>query len=198
MDMLRDHKNNMQMTNRERKDLTIDVETVNKKEIPKYWDRDYINEKLEPIENYTHKMLLSFLWYSGVRITEAVSLKKNKIDFKNHVMTLRWLKSRKYKERNVPLHPHLRDMLQLYTSPMKSDSRVFPITRQRAWQLVKKYMNGNPHMFRHSFAVNWLRSEGDIVVLHLILGHSKIQTTMEYLKIVPMDQGKELIKIQFR
>jgi hypothetical protein len=27
--------------------------------------------------------------------------------------------------------------------------------------------------------------------------HAKIQTTMEYLKIVPTDQGKELLKIQF-
>jgi len=196
--MGKNHKNMLKLSNRERKDLTIDVESVNKKEIPKYWERDYINEKIEEIENYNHKMLLIFLWYSGVRITEAVSLRKNKIDFKNHIMTLRWLKSRKYKERNCPIQAHLRDMLQLYTSPMKSDALVFPITRQRAWQLCQKYMGGKPHMFRHSFAVNWLRCKGDIIVLHRILGHSKVQTTMEYLKIVPEDQGRELMKIQFR
>lgn len=57
--------------------------------------------------------------------------------------------------------------------------------------------NGHPHQFRHSFAVNWLRNNGDIIILHRILGHTKIQTTMEYLKIVPTDQGKELLKINF-
>jgi len=50
---------------------------------------------------------------------------------------------------------------------------------------------------RHSFAVNWLRCGGEIDVLHRILGHSKIQTTMEYLKIVPRDQGKALMGIDF-
>lgn len=71
------------------------------------------------------------------------------------------------------------------------------MTRQRAWQLTQKYLGGHPHQLRHSFAVNWLRSGGEIVVLHRMLGHSKVQTTMEYLKIVPTDQGKELLKIQF-
>jgi len=58
-------------------------------------------------------------------------------------------------------------------------------------------MNGHPHQFRHSFAVNWLRCGGELVVLSRMLGHSNIQSTMEYLKIVPLDVGKELLKIQF-
>jgi integrase len=178
------------------RDLTNHIHKV-KADIPKYWDRDYIVSKISGINNHTHKMLLDFLWRSGVRITEAVNLTKGSLDFENYVMTVRWLKSRKYKYRNVPLHPNLKNLLQLYTAPMKSDDLVFPITRQRAWQLTKKYLGGHPHQLRHSFAVNWLRCGGDIVILHRVMGHSKIQTTMEYLKIVPIDQGKELLKIQF-
>jgi len=179
-----------------KQDLTKTTEKV-KKDFPKYWKRELINSKLELIKNPQHQMLLRFLWMSGVRITEAVSLRKQDIDFQSYVMTCRWLKSRKYKFRNVPLHPHLKPLLQLYTSTLKAEDRVFPITRQRAWQLTKKYLDGHPHQLRHSFAVNWLRSDGDLIILHRILGHSKIQTTMEYLKIVPIDQGKELLKIQF-
>ncbi len=179
-----------------KQDLTKTTEKV-KKDFPKYWKRELINSKLELIKNPQHQMLLRFLWMSGVRITEAVSLRKQDIDFQSYVMTCRWLKSRKYKFRNVPLHPHLKPLLQLYTSTLKAEDRIFPITRQRAWQLTKKYLDGHPHQLRHSFAVNWLRSDGDLIILHRILGHSKIQTTMEYLKIVPIDQGKELLKIQF-
>ena len=178
-------------------DLTNRAESV-KLDLPKYWGKDYINQRIEQVSNHQYKMLLVFLWYSGVRITEAVSLRKTDIDFDNCVMNLRWLKSRKYNTRNVPIHPQLRDILQLYVATLKTEDRVFPITRQRAWQITKRYLNGHPHQLRHSFAVNWLRCGGDIVVLHRILGHSKIQTTMEYLKIVPVDQGRELIKIQFR
>ena len=177
-------------------DLTKSAQSV--KELPKYWDKGYIVEKVEQVQNYQHKMLLLFLWYSGVRITEAVNLQKQDIDFNNYTMKVKWLKSRKYKHRIVPMHPELRNLLQLYVASLKAEDRVFPITRQRAWQLTQQYLNGHPHQLRHSFAVNWLRCNGDIVILHRILGHSKIQTTMEYLKIVPIDQGKELIKISFR
>lgn len=179
-----------------RQDLTNSINNV-KREIPKYWDRDYINSKINDIQNHEHKMLIKFLWLSGVRITEAINIRKQDIDFNNYVITLRWLKSRKYYHRVLPMHPILRDLLQLYSAGMKAEDKMFKITRQRAWQLTQKYLGGHPHQLRHSFAVNWLRCGGDIVILHRVLGHSKIQTTMEYLKIVPVDQGKELLKIQF-
>lgn len=168
-----------------------------KLDIPKYWDRDYINTCLNKIKNHNHKMLLVLLWRSGVRISEAINLIKREIDFNNNTMVVKWLKSRKYKHRVVPIHPELRNILEVYTASMKHNEKVFPISRQRAWQITKKYLNGHPHQLRHSFAVNWLRCKGDIVILHKVLGHSKIQTTMEYLKIVPIDQGEELMKITF-
>ena|SRR3990167_6322745 len=169
-----------------------------KRDIPKYWNKDYIIEKIEYIKNYKHKMLIIFLWYSGLRITEAISLKKEDIDLKNYTMKVKWQKNRKYAYRIAPIHPELMRMLEMFTAPLKADSRVFPITRQRAWQITRKCLNGHPHQLRHSFAVNWLRCGGDIITLSKILGHSHIQNTMEYLKIVPIDQGKELMKINFR
>lgn len=178
-------------------DLTNQAQSV-KLDLPKYWDKVYINQRISQCPNQQYKMLLTFLWYSGIRITEAVNLRKQDIDFQKFMMVVKWLKSRKYKQRVVPLHPEIKTLLELYTSPMKADDRVFPITRQRAWQITRQYLNGHPHQLRHSFAVNWLLCGGDIVILHRILGHSKIQTTMEYLKIVPIDQGKELMKINFR
>jgi integrase len=178
------------------KELTNSSQYV-KRDFAPYWDRDVLNDMISKVRDHKDRMLIIFLWRSGVRITEAVSLRKCDIDFKNFVMRVRWLKSRKYKERIVPIHPQLKDLLQLYTATLNLEDRVFPITRQRAWQITRKNLDGNPHKLRHSFAVNWLRCDGNIVTLHKILGHSKIQTTMEYLNIVPMDQGKELLKIVF-
>ena len=178
-------------------ELVTPQRVYNKQDLPKYWDKEYINQHIVEIPNHTHKMLITFLWRSGVRITEAVTLTKGMIDLKQHTMQVKWLKSRRYNYRIVPLHPTLKDLLEIFTATMKHDQRVFPITRQRAWQITKKYLNGHPHQLRHSFAVNWLRCGGEIDVLHRILGHSKIQTTMEYLKIVPRDQGKALMGIDF-
>lgn len=179
-----------------RQDLTISSQSVKTDLIP-YWDRQELNHMIDNINNHEHQMLIKFLWMSGVRVTEAVSLRKQDINFEHYTITVRWLKSRKYKQRVVPLHPILRDLLKLYTATMKTEDRVFPLSRQRAWQICQKHLGGKTHKLRHSFAVNWLRCNGDLTTLHRVLGHSKIQTTMEYLKIVPIDQGKELIKIQF-
>jgi integrase/recombinase XerD len=180
------------------KRLSNRVESA-KQDIRQYWDKEYINQKLSDITDHRDRILLTTLWLSGLRISEIVSLKKCNIDFKNYTMRVKWLKSRKYNERIVPIHPKLRDLLWVYTAPMNLDDRVFPVTRQRVDKIIKTCFDkqGYAHKFRHSFAVNWLRNNGDIVSLHRMLGHSKIQTTMEYLKIVPIDIGKELIKINF-
>ena len=181
---------------RDNQDLTKAIRNE-KQEYAKYWDRSYINEKIALVKDFKKQMFLRFLWYSGVRVSEAVGLRKCDIKFEYYTMEIRWLKSRKYKTRIVPLHPRLKDMLFIFTAGMKYDELVFPFSRQRAWQVTTKYMGGSPHRLRHSFAVNWLRCGGDIVTLHRMLGHSKLQVTMEYLKIVPQDQGKELLKINF-
>ena len=168
-----------------------------KGEAPKYWDREYVNHKILSVANHQHKMLLQFLWMSGVRITEAIRLRKQDLDFHNSTMSVLQQNSDRYTRRMVPLHHQLRDLLALYTAAMGRDEKVFPITRQRAWQLTQKYLGGNPRQLRHSFAVNWLRSNGDRVVLHRILGHSTMQTMVDYSKIIPTDEGKELLKIRF-
>ncbi len=179
-----------------RQDLTKSEQKV-KSEFARYWEKEYINQRLSSIEDGSHKMLFTTLWYTGLRVSEVLALKKKDIDFSNYTLEALWQKNRKYKYRIVPMHPIIKNMLEIYCGNLKAEARLFPITRQRAWQLCRRYFDGNPHMFRHSFAVNWLRGEGDIVILHKVLGHSRIQTTLEYLKIVPIDQGKELIKITF-
>jgi len=178
------------------KNLTNTQQFV-RKDLPKYWEKQFINETLNNIKDHNNSMLCRFLWMTGVRITEAISVKKKDIDFRHYAITIRWLKSRKYNERNIPIHPNLRNILQIYTAAMNLEDKLFPISRQRAWQIIQKEFNGHPHQFRHSFAVNWLRCGGNIVDLHTILGHSRIQTTLEYTKLVPTDLGKELQKISF-
>jgi len=189
----------------EKKDIIKSTQREKTDNLPKYWDKEYINQQLSGIKNHTkkhtkahqHKMLLQFLWLTGVRVTEAISVTKQDLNFDNYTITIKWLKNRKYLTRNIPMHPRLNDMLQIYTATMKAEDRIFPITKQRVGQITREIMKGNPHKFRHSFAVNWLKQGGNIVMLSRMLGHSNVNTTMIYLRIVPSDIGKELIKINF-
>ena len=178
-------------------DLTNSYQSVNKKDLPKYIDAEVIKERLEQVTNNNDRMLIIFLWMTGCRISEALGVLKKDIDLQNNTIQLRWLKSRKYNYRNIPMHPQLKQLLSFYLAPIKADDRVFPFTRQRAFQITQKWLGASPHKLRHSFAVHYLRSGGELFDLHLLLGHSKIQTTMEYTKIVPKDLAKELNKIEF-
>lgn len=163
----------------------------------KYWMPDYINERLELIDNHMHKMLFFTMWRTGLRVSEIIELEKQDLNFKEYLISAKWLKSRKYKRRILPMHPELRLVLQTYTATMNVTDKLFPMARQWVYVLCERFFDGNPHMFRHSFAVNWLRNKGDIYLLKKMLGHSSIRTTEQYLDIVPQDVGAELLKVNF-
>lgn len=179
------------------KNLTIRIKDVKRQEMRKYLSKEEIQERLGGIIDYQDKFFCTFLWMSGIRVSEAVNIRKKDINTKERVMVVKWLKSRKYFERVVPLHPQLAQMLDLYTGGMNLDDRVFPFSRQNAFYITKKHLGVSPHKLRHSFAVNWLREGGDIAYLSRALGHRFLNTTGEYLKIVPSDVAKELDKIKF-
>jgi site-specific recombinase XerD len=185
-----------------RQDLTFPQEKV-KTEFPKYWDKEYVNEQIDKISNIGHKVFFSTLWMTGARVSEACGsegFRKKDLDFNRYFLQIRWLKNRKYLFRVIPMYPALRDILQVYTAPMKSEDIVFPFSRQRAYQLSVKHFgeDAHPHRFRHSFAMNFMRQGGQIDVLCDLLGHDDVRTTMIYRRMCPMDLGKELIKINFR
>lgn len=181
----------------ESKNLTFSKQMQPKRDHAKYWEPEYINKKINDCPSLKKKMYCRFLWLSGVRVTESVNLKKKDIDFKNDVMTVKWLKSRKYKYRVVPMNYQLKILLEHYTAGLNQEEIVFDFSRQYAFKIVKEVLGGHPHQLRHSFAVNCLRQGMDVVILSQLLGHKNLNTTREYLKIVPSDQGKELQKISF-
>jgi len=178
------------------KNLTIKRGIV-KQERRKYLSKEEMQERLSNISDHNDKFFCTFLWMSGIRVSEAIYIKKKDINFREKFMIVKWLKSRKFFERIVPIHPQLNQMLELYTGGMNLDDRVFPFSRQNAFYITTKWLKVSPHKLRHSFAVNWLREGGDIAYLSKALGHRYINTTGEYLKIVPSDIAKELEKIKF-
>lgn len=184
-------------------DLTINIQNVKKEySFGKYLERDAVNHLLSliPHGSSKHHMFFQFLWRTGVRVTEAINVKKEQINFKDGFIEIRWQKSRKYQKRIIPMHTSLRNALMVYCASLKADQYLFPWTRQNSDVYAKKYGFGHCHVLRHSFAVNFIKQNKNawaLSILQKLLGHSRIQTTMKYLEAVPMDQAQALEEVRF-
>jgi integrase/recombinase XerD len=75
---------------------------------------------------------------------------------------------------------------------------LFPITRQRGWQLIERIGRRagipglHPHSLRHLLATTWAAKGLDVKKLQLMLGHASIATTMEYV-----DSNFEQLKAEY-
>lgn len=184
-----------EITEVEKEKDVIDVDEIQKREEKKYYDINWIKNEIQKIENTRDRTLITTMLYTGIRATEAVNIKKKDIKHKDNMLRISHLKRTKKEERIIPVKPKIITLLRTYTSALNKNDKIFDITRQRVWQITKKHINGNPHMLRHTFAINWLKNDGNIVMLKKYLGHKNLRTTMEYLKVVPVDIQKELEKI---
>ena len=174
--------------------------------IPTYLTKEEVDSLLSviPESNKRDYMLIYFLWTTGSRITEAINVKKGDIDFYYRTVKIQWLKKRKKQERIIPLHQNTAYQLSVYCGNMNQDDKLFPISRNRAFQIIRKYTKKaginkkvGCHTLRHSFSVYFLKQRRNIVALQKLLGHSQITTTMVYLNIVQSDLQQEIDMIEF-
>lgn len=144
-------------------------------------------------------LLFSLLVYCGLRKEELLRLQVRDIDTTKKELTVRAETSKSGTSRVMPLHPqiilHLKDYKTqrskltceyLFVSSRK-DSRL---TSEGLNHLVNKIrdkskVNFHLHQFRHTFAVNFLVQNHNIVKLKQLLGHKSISMTVIYLRCLP-------------
>jgi integrase/recombinase XerD len=145
--------------------------------------------------------LLELLYGSGLRVSEAASLDLANVNLE--VGFVRCL-GKGSKERLVPLGQFTQRALRRYLTDARprlvkkraqaqamfvnrSGTRL---TRQRIWQLVKRYAAKaqvakriGPHTLRHSFATHLLMRGADLRTVQELLGHADIATTQRYTQV---------------
>jgi integrase/recombinase XerD len=146
------------------------------------------------------KAILEILYATGMRVSEAVNLKIDDLNFE--VGFLRCV-GKGNKERVIPIGKKAIGAVSKYIASVRPDllkkktsDRLFisrlgsQISRQSLWKLIKRYAREadikkpmKPHIMRHSFATHLLEHGADLRSVQEMLGHSNIATTQIYTHI---------------
>ena len=137
--------------------------------------------------------LLTLLYGAGLRISEALSLKRGDVPLADSLTIL----GKGRKERVVPVLPLLKEAVEHYAaqipfiespqSPLFLSRRGRPMSAREAQGLMQKLRGrlglaerATPHALRHSFATHLLAHGGDLRSVQELLGHASLSTTQTY------------------
>jgi integrase/recombinase XerC len=142
--------------------------------------------------------VLALLYGSGLRISEALSLKRRDAPVKGRDM-LR-VTGKGSKTRVVPVLPVVREAVEHYLElcPLKLGSddplfvgvrgkqlspRIIQLRMARARVALGLPETATPHALRHSFATHLLGAGADLRAIQELLGHASLSTTQGYTEV---------------
>jgi site-specific recombinase XerD len=186
-------------------DVTLDI-PINKKQIPMYRKKRRLPKILREEElsiffnacdNYMYKTIFMLIYGTGLRISEAATLKVGDIDSMNMRVFVRNGKGekerytvlpkaslemlRKYYKTYRPNHPEGYLFLNGDGDPMKPERlRVHFRRYRKKAKIDEKFI---VHSLRHSFATKLVEEGVPLVQVKELLGHSCIRSTMTYVHI---------------
>lgn len=149
------------------------------------------------------RALLEFLYATGARVAEAVSLDQLDLDLEEGTARVT---GKGDKQRLVPVGgPACRALLSYLPDRMawrragRDSGAVFlnrrggRLTRQGIWAIVRRHAVGagldpqtvSPHVLRHSAATHMVEGGADLRTVQELLGHASISTTQVYTRVSP-------------
>ena len=154
--------------------------------------------------------ILQTMYGAGLRLMEAVSLKKNDIDSERMVIRVRQGKGRR--DRYVTLSATLLETLREYYKASKPKGEwLFPNgkgtgainhnTVQKACSLAARKAGlrkrVTTHTMRHSFTTSLLEAGVDLRTIQILLGHGSLNTTAIYLHVAvgAKQSGRKMVDL---
>lgn len=150
------------------------------------------------------RAILELMYSSGLRVSEAASLKINDIDLDAGIVTTTGKGS---KTRRIPVGSSAIEWVKSYLSLRRKHENIEidnlfvtlagkPVTRQVIHSFITSYAEKcgfegvSPHTLRHSFATHLVQNNADIRSVQQMLGHADISTTQIYTHITSQQLKK--------
>lgn len=142
------------------------------------------------------KAMIEFLYSTGVRVSEMISINKNDIDFKNSRVKVlgkgnkeRWCFINAKAEFAIRKYILSRtdDECALFVMSKRPYSRLGKGTVEKEINEIAKKANINknvtPHTYRRTMATQALANGAQLSDIQLMLGHTSSQTTLRYAQL---------------
>jgi integrase/recombinase XerD len=184
------------------KDLFSNFESPKKdKTLPSVLTKDEIRTIIEKADTNKSKLIISFLYATGLRVSELVNLKIQDINLAEKTGIVKSGKGNKDRmfilsEKSIA---DLRIFMDKHPNYQYVFSKEKPLTTRNIQKIVKTatkkaFINKKvtPHTMRHSFATHLLEAGTDIRYIQVLLGHENLNTTQIYTHV----STEELKKIK--
>ncbi len=149
---------------------------------------------IESVDNPKHKLMISLLYASGVRVSELVSIKIEDLDLQKRLLKVRQGKGKKdrYTILSVKVTEQIKNYIQI---PPPQSNYLFSshdghVTIRTVEEVIKQACQKakinsplSPHSLRHSFATHLMENGTKIEYIQQMLGHKDIRTTRIYQHI---------------
>ena len=138
------------------------------------------------------RKLISFLYYTGCRISEAIDLDWADIDYDENLITVFMQKTQKHKY--IYINPKLKKELGKHQHQGKVFHYKSRFSIRTSWKKMEKLsgIKSHPHKFRHTFATRVLKNS-DIKTLMDLGGWSSEKMALRYAKVID-DRKDKVIK----
>jgi integrase/recombinase XerD len=162
-------------------------------------ERGYLKESefkglIDQISNKLVYVIITTLYYTGLRISECLNLTINNVDMQNKLIHV--IAGKGNKDRSIPINEKLHIKLTEYLKdirPISNSLNFFAsetsgkVSREYINKALKKAtiksgitLNVTCHILRHSFATNLVTKNVNIVHIQKLLGHSSLNVTSIY------------------
>jgi integrase/recombinase XerC len=131
---------------------------------------------------YKIDALFSFLFATGARKSELLTLKREAVDLTNNRAKV---DGKGRRQRYVYFDNNTKKAIAKYFETEAQEINCFNITESQLLYMVKLLANHFKkkiyvHLFRHSSARNMIMKDIDVQLVSKILGHASLTTTMRY------------------
>jgi site-specific recombinase XerD len=160
--------------------------------LPEYITLEEIGKVIKHIVTYNSRLssdkvdvLLHFMFYTGVRKSEILNLKRESFDLVN--CTIKIYEEKTKQEKIIPFPNSLIKKITDYFNGNPEENNAFNVTLSQINYLFGGVMTEilgrkiKPHLSRHGGGRYLLEKGVPITVVQKILGHTNISTTLRYL-----------------